>query len=412
MEYDVVVIGGGVCGLSASLEIRRLNKRVLLLEKEKYVGGVTANCVHDGFGLIKYRENLTGPEYVEKLVDACERLGVVIRTEAFVRSLDKTSQFIVKYVDCSGMHNVKANAVILATGADERTSRQVFLHGSRPAGVFTVGEIQYYINILGKMPVKKCVILGGGDSGMAIARRLHIEGAEIEGIYEKSSVPTCLENNLTRSVIDLDIPLHLNSTVTKIIGEGRVEGVEVATIKNGVIDEESKHIVECDSLVVAVGLIPHIRLLDKFSLALDDKTGSVVVNQAFMTTLNGLFVCGNALNNNDYADYASELGEITGRNAALYSHQDRNEIKVKAGQGVEYVVPQRIDITKPHNTVICYFKPVGHGKSFTLKAIHRGRPLTVKRYTDAPSGTLRVKLDFSTIEDDVTFEITEDKYEN
>lgn len=408
MEYDVVVIGGGVCGLSASLEIRRLNKSVLILEKDKSVGGVVSKCVHNGFGMIKYRESLTGPEYVEKLVDACQRLGVVIRTESFVRSIDKTSQFIVRYVDCTGMHNVKANAVILSTGADERTSRQVFLHGSRPAGVFTVGEVQYYMNILGKMPVKKCVILGGGDSGMIIAQRLRLEGAEIAGIYDKSDVPTCLDANYKGTVIDLGVPLHLNSTVTKIFGVGRVEGVEIATVKNGVIDESSKHIVECDSLVVSVGLIPHIRLLDNFTLVKDVATESVVVNQTFMTTLDGLFVCGNALNDNDYGDYASELGSITGRNAALYCQQDRNEVRIEAGMGVSYVIPQRIDITKPHNAVICYFKPSVHSRSFTLKAIHRGRPLLIKRYTDASSGTLRVKLDFSTIEDDVTFEITED----
>ncbi len=408
MEYDVVVIGGGVCGLSASLEIKRLNKRVLLLEKQKYVGGVVAKCMSQSFGAIKYRENLTGPEYVKKLKDACERLGVVIRTEAFVRSVDKTSQFIVRYVDCEGIHNVKANAVILATGADERTSRQAFLHGSRPAGVFTVGEVLHYVNILGKMPAKKCAILGAGDSGMIIADLLHSEGAEVVGVYDICESIPYLDSKQFFKVFLKDIPIFPCHAITKIIGDGRVEGVEVATVKDGVIDESSKRIVECDSLIVAVGLIPHIRLLDNFSLAKDDHTGSFEVNQALMTTLNGLFVCGNSLNNNDWADYAVEMGEIAGRNSALYSPQDRNEIKIKAGEGISYLVPQRIDLTKPHNSVVCYFKLNSYKKNFMLKVIHRGRPLAVKRFKYEQAGAFRVKLDFSSIEDDVTFEIADD----
>ena len=314
-QFDVVIVGGGVCGLSASIEVKRQGKSVLIVEKNKFVGGIVNQCIHEGFGLIKFRENLTGPEYVDKLIESAERLGVEIRTEAFVLSIEKTSQFLVKYVDKNGVIGVKANAVIVATGAKERTAKQVFLQGTRPSGIFTAGEVQYYLNILGKMPTKKCVILGSGDVGLIMARRLKIEGAEVEGVYEMKSSPSGLMRNVSKCLDDFDIPLHLESTVTRIFGQGRVEGVEVAKIKNGVIDEDSVRKVDCDSLILSVGLIPDIGLLDKFNIKRDASTLSVTVDQTMMTNVNGLYVCGNALHNNDFADYVSETGEIAVKNA-------------------------------------------------------------------------------------------------
>lgn len=406
-QFDVVIVGGGVCGLSASIEVKRQGKSVLIVEKNKFVGGIVNQCIHEGFGLIKFRENLTGPEYVDKLIESAERLGVEIRTEAFVLSIEKTSQFLVKYVDKNGVIGVKANAVIVATGAKERTAKQVFLQGTRPSGIFTAGEVQYYLNILGKMPTKKCVILGSGDVGLIMARRLKIEGAEVEGMYEMKSSPSGLMRNVSKCLDDFDIPLHLESTVTRIFGQGRVEGVEVAKIKNGVIDEDSVRKVDCDSLILSVGLIPDIGLLDKFNIKRDASTLSVTVDQTMMTNVNGLFVCGNALHNNDFADYVSETGEIAGKNAGEYLYRHRNTVKNIAGKSVSYVIPQVIDLTRPHDRVICYFKTAERKKDITLRVSCGGKLIACKKYSEVPSsGLLRIMVDFATVDDkNVIFEI-------
>lgn len=406
-QFDVVIIGGGVCGLSASIEAKRQGKSVLIIEKNKYVGGIVNQCIHEGFGLIKFRENLTGPEYIEKLMQTAERLGVEIQTEAFVLSIEKTSQFIVKYVSANGVIGIKANAVILSTGAKERTAKQVFLQGTRPSGVFTAGEIQYYLNVLGKMPTKKCVILGSGDIGLIMARRLKIEGAEVEGVYEIKSSPSGLMRNVSKCLDDFDIPLYLESTVTKIMGTGRLEGVEIANVKNGEIVLDSVRRIDCDALVLSVGLIPDIGLLEGFDVKRDDHTMSVTVDQTMMTNVEGLFVCGNALHNNDFADYVSETGEIAGKSAGEYVYRHRNIVKNVAGQNVSYVIPQVIDLTKPHDRVICYFKTSKRQNNITLNVRNNGKLIARKTYAEVPSsGLLRVMVDFATVDDKyVVFEI-------
>lgn len=406
-QFDVVIIGGGVCGLSASIEAKRQGKSVLIIEKNKYVGGIVNQCIHEGFGLIKFRENLTGPEYIEKLMQTAERLSVEIQTEAFVLSIEKTSQFIVKYVSANGVIGIKANAVILSTGAKERTAKQVFLQGTRPSGVFTAGEIQYYLNVLGKMPTKKCVILGSGDIGLIMARRLKIEGAEVEGVYEIKSSPSGLMRNVSKCLDDFDIPLYLESTVTKIMGTGRLEGVEIANVKNGEIVLDSVRRIDCDALVLSVGLIPDIGLLEGFDVKRDDHTMSVTVDQTMMTNVEGLFVCGNALHNNDFADYVSETGEIAGKSAGEYVYRHRNIVKNVAGQNVSYVIPQVIDLTKPHDRVICYFKTSKRQNNITLNVRNNGKLIARKTYAEVPSsGLLRVMVDFATVDDKyVVFEI-------
>ncbi len=408
-QFDVVIIGGGVCGLSASIEVRRLGKSVLILEKDNYVGGILKQCIHEGFGLIKFRENLTGPEYLEKLIEDSERLGVEIRTKAFVTSIEKSTSFVIKYIDSKGVNTIRANAVILSTGARERTAKQFFLQGDRPSGIFTAGETQYYVNVLGKMPTKKCVVLGSGDIGLIMARRLTIEGSKVLCVLEKESTPVGLARNIQKCLDDYDIPLMLNHTITRVIGRGRVESVEIAKVVNGEIDEASKRIVECDAVILSVGLIPEIGLIENFGLTLDEKTLSAAVDQTMMTSVDGLFVCGNALHNNDFADYVSETGETAGKNAALYKYHPTNEVENIAGDNILYVIPQKIDLTRTHDRVICYFKTTKQMKDMTLKVHNNGKLITCKQYKNVPSsGLLRVMVDFATVEDkEVVFTVGE-----
>lgn len=407
-QYDVIIIGAGAGGLSAAVEVKRAKKSVLVIDRDKYVGGILKQCVHDGFGLVKFRENLTGPEYIEKLIDVTERLGVEILSESTVLSIEKTSQFIVKYVNSEGIHTVKGLTVILATGCRERTAKQVFLQGTRPAGVFTAGECQYYINVLGKMPTKKCVILGSGDVGLIMAMRLSIEGAKVEGVYETKSTPSGKESNVNKCLKTYDIPLHLNHTVTRVFGEGRLTGVEVAKIENGVVDESSKKIVECDALVLSVGLIPEIDLITSPSVHIDANTGSAFVDQTMMTNFNGFFVCGNALHNNDLVDYVSETAEIAGRSAATYEYHHRNIVNVLGGKNVSYVIPQRIDLTREHDRVVCFFRTSEKVESAVLTVSAKGKPIARKSYKNLNSSTLqRVIVDFRNVDEkDVVFDVS------
>ncbi len=409
-QYDVIIIGAGAGGLSAAVEVKRAKKMVLVIDRDKYVGGILKQCVHDGFGLIKFRENLTGPEYIEKLIEMTDRLGVEILTESTVISIEKTSLFLVKFVNSTGIHTVKGQTVILSTGCRERTAKQAFLQGTRPSGVFTAGECQYYINVLGKMPTRKCVILGSGDVGLIMAMRLSIEGAVVEGVYEAKSIPSGKESNINKCLKGYDVPLYLNHTVTRVFGEGRLNAVEVAKIVDGVIDEDSKRIVECDALVLSVGLIPEIELIDSPSVHFDPHTQSAYVDQTMMTNYHGFFVCGNALHNNDLVDYVSETGEIAGRNAANYVYRNRNTINILGGENVSYVIPQRIDLTKDHNRVVCFFRIKDSLNSARLTVSADKKPIVCKKYTNLNASSLqRVIIDFSNIEGkDVVFDVTRD----
>lgn len=409
-QYDVIIVGAGAGGLSAAVEVKRAKKTVLVIDRDKYVGGILKQCVHDGFGLIKFRENLTGPEYIEKLIDMTERLGVEILTESTVLSIEKTSQFHVKYVNNTGIHTVKGSTVILSSGCRERTSKQVFLQGTRPSGVFTAGECQYYINVLGKMPTRKCVILGSGDIGLIMAKRLIIEGAIVEGVYEAKSAPSGRESNVNKCLKDYDVPLYLNHTVTRVFGDGRLSAVEVAKIENGVIDESSKRIVECDALILSVGLIPEIELIDSPAVHIDPHTQSTYVDQTMMTNFHGFFVCGNALHHNDLVDYVSETAEIAGRSAANYEYHHRNIVNIMGGENVSYVIPQRIDLTRDHDRVVCFFRINDKLDSALLTVSSSGKPLARKKYKNLNSSSLqRVIIDFSNVEGkDVVFDVTED----
>lgn len=409
-QYDVIIVGAGAGGLSAAVEVKRAKKTVLVIDRDKHVGGILKQCVHDGFGLIRFRENLTGPEYIEKLIGMAERLGVEMITESTVLSIEKTSQFIVKYVNSTGVHTVKGLTVILSSGCREKTAKQVFLQGTRPSGIFTAGECQYYINVLGKMPTRKCVILGSGDVGLIMAMRLTIEGAVVEGIYEAKSTPSGRESNVSKCLKDYDIPLHLNHTVTRVFGEGRLNAVEVAKIEDGAIDESSKRIVECDSLILSVGLIPEIELINTPAVHLDPHTQSTYVDQTMMTNHHGFFVCGNALHNNDLVDYVSETGEIAGRSAANYVYNHRNIVNIMGGENISYVIPQRIDLTKDHDRVVCYFRIKDKLENGLLTVSANGKPLARKKYTNLNASSLqRLVVDFSNVEGkDVIFDVTQD----
>jgi thioredoxin reductase len=358
MDYDVIVIGGGPAGLAAAKSAADNGAKTLLIEREAALGGILKQCIHDGFGVTRYGEKLAGPEYAYREVRKLRSSRAEVSLLTFVTRIEKLDPgFAVTVVKPEGVFTYKSGKLILATGCRERTSKQVSIHGTNPTGVMTAGQCQYYINIMGLMPVRKCVILGSGDIGLIMARRITLEGGEVEGVYEAKSAPSGLARNIAQCLTDFSIPLHLSHTVTRVFGVDRLEAVEIAEVdaKMNPI-EGTERIVKCDSLILSVGLIPENELAKTLGVPLSPVTKGPVVDQEFMTEIPGIYTCGNAMHVNDLADYVSESGEIAGKAAATTKEEKSGAVPVEIGAGFGYVVPEVVDFRKNVKDIIFYFR--------------------------------------------------------
>lgn len=362
MRTDVLVIGGGPAGLAAAIAAKKQGADVLLIERENRLGGILKQCIHDGFGLVRFQEKLSGPEYAERFIDEFHAQDIPAMTQTFVTNLEKTQTgFRATVVNRSGVTVIETASLIMATGCRERTAKQVFIHGTRPAGVYTAGTAQHFINLMGEMPTKRCVILGSGDIGLIMARRLTLEGAEVVGVYEVKPTPSGLTRNIHQCLHDYNIPLYLSHTVTRVFGQDRLTGVEIAEV-----DEKMHPIkgteqrIDCDALILSVGLIPENELTERLGAEMDPRTKGPKCDASLMTSVPGLFSCGNALHVNDLVDYVSESGEIAGAGAAAFAKQqqetDRTTIPLKAGDKVLYIVPQALDLKVRNDKTIVYFR--------------------------------------------------------
>lgn len=352
--YDSIVIGGGPAGLAAS-QVASKSGKVLLIEREAKLGGILKQCIHDGFGVTRFKMKLSGPEYAYEEIDAIKDRNVEISLLTFVTSICRQNDdYIVTFVNTEGIDVAKTKKLILSTGCRERTSKQIGIHGTNPSGVMTAGQVQYYINILGKMPLKNAVILGSGDIGLIMARRITLEGGKVIGVYEAKPTPSGLTRNLVQCLKDFDIPLHLSHTVTRVFGKDRLEEVEISKV-----DEKMRPIkgtetrIKCDALILSVGLIPENELAKSLNVPLSNKTKGPYVDQNFETLVNGIFACGNAVHVNDLADYVSESGEIAGKHNEIH---ERKLIKVNEDSNFLYVVPQFVDLNSSTDGMIFYFR--------------------------------------------------------
>jgi len=399
-EYDIVIIGGGPAGLAAAIAARdNGSERILILERDKELGGILNQCIHNGFGLHTFKEELTGPEYAARFSEQVEKhkIEYVLNTMVMEISPDKVVTAINRE---DGLFDIQAKAIILAMGCRERSRGALNIPGYRPAGIFSAGTAQRLVNMEGYMPGREVVILGSGDIGLIMARRLTLEGAKVKVVAEIMPYSGGLKRNIVQCLDDYGIPLKLNHTVVEIRGRERLEGITLAAV-----DDRGKPIAgteegySCDTLLLSVGLIPENELSGAMGVILNPVTSGPVVNESLETNVEGVFACGNVLHVHDLVDFVSEEAAAAGKNASIYVKNGTQktggrEISLEGTDGVRYTVPSTINPERMEATQIVRFRVGNVYKNCYIGVyFNNERVLHRKRMVMAPGEMEEIKLE-------------------
>ena len=398
IRKDAVIIGAGPAGLAAAVQLYKQGIRdIVILEREPELGGILRQCIHDGFGLGRFGESLSGPEYAQIFIDEVEKLGIPYETGAAVTRLTKDR--LVQAVTRKGLRTYQAKAVILAMGCKERTRGALGIPGERPAGVFTAGTAQAYMNLYNRMPGREVVILGSGDIGMIMARRLTLEGAHVQAVLEIMPYPAGLPRNILQCLDDYNIPLYLRHTVTCIHGKSRLTGVTAAQVdgqRRPIPGTEKEY--SCDTLILSVGLIPENKLLEDAGIVIDPKTHGAVVDENLQTSIPGVFSAGNVLHVHDLVDFVSLEAEALARHAAEYIQKGdvpHCGLDILCGDGIGHTVPQKVSGERNFNLSLRVRKPMRgcrivvrqNGREAAVKTMKKAIPAEMIQF-QVPAGKL------------------------